>query len=145
MSDEFVDPGEPGDLSLRAKDLLNKPCLIRPNVVLHNGKGKDDGGNDTTYTFVSCDVWVLDRAGIVESGTGVQVSWKRAMPQLTDRIGKFVAATPRRQDDNSVILEAFTEGGKEVARAAIKEILTETPSAQPADEFSDAPFEDEII
>jgi len=123
MTDEFVDPGEPGELSssLRAKDLINKPCLIRPNGV-ESAMGKDDAGNDKPYEFVSCDVWVLDRAGIVETGTNVQFSWKRAMPQLTDRLGQFVAATPRRNEDNSITLQPFSEEGKHVARLAIKEI-----------------------
>ena len=67
-------------------------------------------------------MWVLDRAGIVETGTNVQFSWKRAMPQLTDRLGQFVAATPRRNEDNSITLQPFSEEGKHVARLAIKEI-----------------------
>ena len=135
MTDEgFVDPGTPGDLSsgMRAKDLVNKPLLIRPNAV-ETFDGKDNEGNPKAYQAVVCDVWVLDRAGIIEQGTNVQFSWVRVMPQLTDRLGKFVAATPRRQEDNSIVLQAFSDDGREIARKAIAEI----GSAAAAEEFVD--------
>lgn len=128
MSDDgFVDPGEPGELQglMRAKDLLNKPCIFRPHPI-QQGQGKDDAGNPQSYDYYPCDVWVLDRAGIVEHGTNVQVSWKRVMPQLSEKVGLFVAATPRRGDDNSITLQPFTDSGKEIARLAIKEIKSAT-------------------
>lgn len=124
MTDEFVDPGEPGELTgmMKSKDLINKPLIIRPRAVRHDGQGKDDDGNPTTYSYVNCDVWVLDRAGVVESGTDVQFSWKRVIPQLADRIDKYVAGTPRVTDNNSRVLEPFTDKGKEIARRVIGEI-----------------------
>ncbi len=140
MSDDFVDPGEPGELHglMKAKDLLNKPCLIRPNKIAQ-AMGKDNDGNPQPYDYFPCDVWVLDRQGVVEQGTGVRISWVRVMPQLADRIGQFVAATPRRQDDNSVVLQAFSEAGKEIARVAIKEIQETAPatSNEPEPQWDD--------
>lgn len=132
MTDEFVDPGEPGDLEsgfLKSKDLINKPIIIRPVEVRHDGKGKDDNGNPQAYTYVNCDVWVLDRAGVVEKGTGVQFSWKRVIPQLSDRIGQFVAATPVVEADNSRVLQPFGEKGKEIARRVIADIKAEAATA----------------
>jgi hypothetical protein len=151
MTDDFVDPGEPGELTgrLKAKDLINKPLIIRPLEVRHDGEGKDDAGNPKAYTYVKCDVWVLDRAGVVEKGEGVRFSWVRVLPQLEDRVGQFVAGTPVVQDDNSRVLQPFTEGGKEIARKVIAEIKAETaaeiraegePPPIDDDEFSSDPF-----
>jgi len=147
VSDEgFCDPGEPGDLqgAMRAGDLLNKPCLIRP-VSLGEWPAKkaelDEEGNvlkraQGPSPYYECDVWVLDRAGVVEHGTGVRISWVRVIPQLEDRMGLFVAATPRKLDDNSIVLQPFTDSGKDIARTAIKEIQQTA-----ADEAPEAPFE----
>ena len=142
MTDEFVDPGEPGELTgmMKSKDLINKPLIIRPLAVRHDGAGKDDDGNPTTYSYVNCDVWVLDRAGIVESGKNVQFSWKRVIPQLEDRLGQYVIGTPRVTDNNSRILEPFTDKGRELARKVIGEIKAEaTASALGADVVADEP------
>lgn len=132
MTDEFVDPGEPGEIGsqhLKAKDLLNKPLIIRPRELRHDGKGTDNDGNPESYTYVSCDVWVLDRAGVVESDKNVQFSWKRVVPQLTDRLGQFVAGTPIVEDNNSRVLQPFTDKGKEIARKVIAEIKAEAAAA----------------
>jgi hypothetical protein len=144
VTDDFMDPGEPGELTgfLKAKDLINKPLIIKPLAVRHDGQGKDDDGNPTSYTYVNCDVWVLDRAGVVEKGEGVRIAWKRVIPQLEDRIGKFVAGTPIVEADNSRVLQAFSEAGKEIARKVIAEIKAEAPpiaEEPPVDEYADEP------
>lgn len=143
MTDDFVDPGEPGELSgrLKAKDLLNKPLIIRPRELRHDGKGTDDDGNPKAYDYVDCDVWVLDRAGIVEHDTGVRFSWVRVMPQLTDRIGQFVAGTPVVEPDNSRVLKPFTENGKEIARKVMSEIKAQE-AAGSAPSHDEPPLED---
>jgi hypothetical protein len=140
-TDDFVDPGEPGELTayMKAKDLLNLALVIRPNEVRHDGDGKDDNGNPKAYTYVNCDVWVIDGSGIVDSGTGVQFSWARVLPQLSDRIGQFVAAKPVILGDNSRVLQPLSDTGKAMARKVIAEIkaggaaLNEEPPADLSD------------
>ena len=114
----FVDPGEPGDAAaggLRAKDLVNRPLLIRPYA-----KGTDVGKEDgREYAFVLADVAVLGAAGVEEHSTGVRFSWKRAIPQLEARMGEWVGATPKAQEDKSVILVAFGDRGREAAARAL--------------------------
>jgi hypothetical protein len=145
VSDDFVDPGEPGDLAshMKAKDLVNLALILRPNELRHDGDGKDDQGNPKAYTYVSCDVWVIDGSGIVDHGEGVQFSWKRVLPQLSDRIGEYVAAKPVLLDDNSRVLQPLTDAGKAMARKVIAEIksgpLNEEPPADLSDVGSD-PF-----
>lgn len=138
MTDDFVDPGEPGELKtgLRAKNLVNQPLIIRPNAILE-AMGKDDAGNDKPYTYVDCDVWVLDRQGVIDHDTGVQFSWVRVMPQLSDRLGQYVAGKPIRGSDNSITLQPFTEDGKKIARSVIAEIRNTAPATPPAEEYSD--------
>ena len=129
----FVDPGEPGELTsgfLKAKDLINKPLIIRPRAVRYDGKGKDADGNPTTYTYIDCDVWVLDRAGVVEESTGVRIAWKRVIPQLEDRIDQFVAGTPVVMDDNSRVLQPFSKPeSRELASRVIAEITSTAPTS----------------
>lgn len=139
----IVDPGEPGELkgSLRAKDLVNKALLLRPV--------KEDtvpGQDGKPWHFVECDVVVLGMGGIEEHASGVRISWVRVIPQLADRIGQWVACRPKVQDDNSVALMAFDEGGKKKAADLLAdaeklfEVAAVERPADADDEFSSEPF-----
>lgn len=129
MTDTFVDPGPPGEPPAReymkSKDLINKPLIILPTELRHDGNGKDNDGNPKAYDYVNAEVWVIDRAGVVEHGEDVQFSWVRVIPQLTDRLGKFVLAKPVVDADNSRILVPLSPEAKEVAGKAIAEIRAE--------------------
>lgn len=134
MTDDlFLEPGDPGELkgSIRAGDLLNLPCLFRVT-----GEGEwdakpaeyhDDGSikqkAQGPRPFVECDVVVLGAGGIEDYASGVRVSWTRVVPaQLSmEKVGRWVPARPKQQDDRSIILMGFDEKGK--ARAA--ELLPE--------------------
>ena len=145
MSDEFVDPGEPGAVKayMKATDLLNLPLILRPTELRHDGKGTDDNGNPQAYTYVSCDVWVFDGSGVTDTGTGVQFSWKRVVPQLSDRIGEFVAAKPVMLGDNSRVLQPLTDEGKKAARRVIADIKAEAAGQVKLDDdppVDDGPF-----
>jgi hypothetical protein len=144
MTDAFVDPGEPGPAggaSLRAKDLINRRLLIRP-VKVGTDVGKEDG---EPYKFVSCDVAVIDATGVEEHSSSVRFSWKRAIPQLESRMGQWVGATPKVQDDKSVLLMAFGERGKEIAATLMPEVAalfgSSTPEpSPPAYDDGEEPF-----
>jgi len=109
----LVDPPpvpEGGSNHLKAKDLKNKVVIIHPTV--HDTvPGKDD----KPWEFVAGDVWVLDRAGVVETGEGVRFSWWRAVSQLKTVMGEYVACKPTELDDNSVELVPLSGDAREVA------------------------------
>lgn len=142
----FVDPIDPPDPELRmgAADLKNKVCLFRPTAhgewpakdatVSEDGRAIKAQG---PRPYIECDVWVLDRAGIVEEGTGVRVSWWRAVEQLKPvALGKFVLAMPVEQQDRSVILlKTSKQEWRDIAATAVKEI-TGKNDAQPITESS---------
>lgn len=127
----FADPGEPGDLkgALKAKDLINKPCLFRvtgqgmwdPKPAVLNDDGSVKFKAQGPRPYFECDVVVLGMDGIEEHGSDVRISWQRVLPQLEGRVG-WVAARPKEQDDNSVILLAFNEQGKAKAAELLPEI-----------------------
>lgn len=126
-----VDPPEPED-RLGAADLKNKVCLFRPTVwgewppkgeeLNEDGSVKQKAQGPRPYC--ECDVWVLDRAGIVESGTGIRVSWWRAVKQLEPvELGSFILAMPVEQPDRSVILmKTSKQDWRDIAALAVKEI-----------------------
>jgi hypothetical protein len=142
VSDPFVEPGDPGDLkgSIRAGDLLNLPCLFRvtgegeweakPAELNDDGSIKQRAQGPRPY--VECDVVVLGAGGIEDHASGVRISWTRVVPaQLSmAKVGQWVPARPKQQDDRSIILLGFDDKGK--ARAA--ELLPEAEAL-----FADAP------
>lgn len=122
---EFLDPPPPPDPGerMKAADLKNKVVLLRPtkhDVI--DGKPDPKTGEVKPWEFVECDVWVLDRVGIVEQDRGIRISWWRAVAQLCEAIGSFVACKPLEQEDRSVILASLVGESREVATQAIKEI-----------------------
>lgn len=152
MSDDFVDPGEPGELtgSMKATDLINLPCLIRvtgegmwdakPAELNDDGSVKKRAQGPRQY--LECDVVVLGAGGIEDHGEGVRISWARVVPsQLSmEHLGRWMPARPKKQDDNSIILMGFDEKGK--ARAAelmpeVNELFARVDSDRAKDEFVD--------
>ena len=103
-------PAPEGGQHLRGQDLKNRVCIIRPTV-LDTVEGKDG----KPWTFVACDVWILDRAGIDIHDEGVRISWWKAVEQLKDNIGQLVACKPVEQADNSIELTPLTGEARAVA------------------------------
>ena len=125
MSD-FLDPPDPpeGSASLKAKDLKNKVCLFRPTAIGEwpAKEATEDQKAQGPQPYVECDVWVLDRAGVVEEGTGVRVGWWKAVAQLKESIGQIVAAKPMEQEDRSIVLVTLTGDARDVAAKVSSEL-----------------------
>lgn len=123
---DFLDPPDPpeGQASLKAKDLKNKVCLFRPTALGEwpAKEATEDQKAQGPQPYVECDVWVLDRAGVIEEGTGVRVGWWRAVEQLKNQMGQVVGAKPMEQDDRSVVLVALTGEAREVAAKVSAEL-----------------------
>lgn len=130
----FADPIDPPDPEERmgAADLKNKVCLFRPQA-WGEWPAKDAELDEEGRTvkkaqgprpYVECDVWVLDRAGIVESGAGIRVSWWRAVKQLEPvALGSFILAQPVEQQDRSVVLvKTNKQEWRDIAATAVKEV-----------------------
>jgi hypothetical protein len=125
----LLDPPEPpeGGSSMRAKDLVNKVCLFRPT-----GFGEWPATDDKkAQPYVECDVWVLDRAGILEEGTGVRVGWWKAVEQLRGAIGQVVGAKPEQEQGSNAIHLLRLEGE---ARAVAAKVTAEIEAQSPADD-----------
>jgi hypothetical protein len=113
----IIDPiPAPESTGLRAKDLRNKPCLIRPGEL-----GELPGRDGQPWRFVTCRVLVLNEYGIEESADGVRISWARALPQLEAASGTWIAAKPV-EDQRAVILEPLTGAERECAEATLAEL-----------------------
>jgi hypothetical protein len=143
----FTDPVEPpeGGLSMKATDLQNKVCLFRPMArgewPAKEAHTTEDGTTMKAQgprPYVECDVWVLDRAGIIEEGTGVRVSWWKAVAQLEAvEFGDFVLAMPRKEDDSNaiVLIKTSKEEWREIGARVVKEIkaVDETVATAPVE------------
>lgn len=125
MSD-FVDPPEAPEAqaSMKAKDLKGQVCLFKPTAIGEWPAQEASEGQKAkpAQPYVECDVWVLDRAGIVDEGTGVRVGWWRAVEQLKDSIGRVVGGKPTEQDDRSVILVPLSGEARDVAAKVSAEL-----------------------
>jgi hypothetical protein len=130
----FSDPVDPpeGGQSMKAADLQNKVCLFRPT-----GTGEwpakearvDEQGKEWKaqgpQPYIECDVWVLDRAGILEEGTGVRVSWWKVVKQLEAvEFGEFVLGMPRKEDDSNaiVLIKTAKDEWRDIGARVVKEI-----------------------
>jgi hypothetical protein len=149
-------PPEPGAATLKAKDLKGHPLLIRPTGMGEwpaRPEGVDENGQSRKargpQPYVECEIWTLDRMGIVEHSTGVRVSWWRCVAQLQEKIGHLIAARPVEQDDRSVILERLSGPAKEAAEKAVAELrsqpaesvgLQEGPVTSYEEDYSEEPF-----
>ena len=145
MSDNptVEDPGPPpeGDY-MKAADLKNKPLLVKPTGTgWYDAKHAvaevlDSEGNVVTEAreaqgpseYVECDVWVLDRAGVIEEGTGVRVGWWKAVGQLKEKMGKYVGGVPKKETgSNSIVFTPLDDAHKKVAAQVVKDIHDTRP------------------
>lgn len=127
MSDGFVDPGPPPPARerLKAKNLVGQNCLILPT-----GIGEWDAKPATAtdraqpaQEYVECDVWTLDRQGIVASESGVRISWYRAVPDLKSEMGKYLGCRPTEDTDKSNFLARLPDEIRPVAKKVCEELI----------------------
>lgn len=120
----YIDPPpapEPGEALLRAKDLRNRVVVLRAT-----GHGIDESKPDAKgnpWTWITCDVWVIDRAGIELHEQGLRVSWWRVQEQLKQAGESFVAGRVMEQEDKSVILVPVTGQARDVLESVMPEIV----------------------
>lgn len=128
---DFLDPPEPPEAgaSMKAKDLKNKVCLFLPTAMGEwpAKEATENEGAKQPQPYIECEVWVLDRQGVTESGSGVRVGWWRAVEQLRSSIGSYVAGKPVEQEDRSVILLSLTGDARDVATRVLKELTSDLP------------------
>jgi hypothetical protein len=112
-----IDPiPAPESTGLRAKDLRDKPCLIRP------GKpGEVTGRDGEPWVFIDCTAILLNGKGIEERADGVRISWARALPQLEAAPGTWIACKPV-EDKRAVVLEPLTGAERAVAERVLAEL-----------------------
>jgi hypothetical protein len=131
----FVDPAPPaeGMAMMKAADLVNKVCLFRPvEVGEWPAKPAADGKKaQAAQKYIECDVWVLDRAGVLEEGTGVRVAWYRCVDDLEAKMGQFVGGKPVKEDGTNSIILVPLEGA---ARDVAAQVVTDLAAAPVADE-----------
>lgn len=147
----FVDPPDPpeaGGDRLNAKNLKGAYLVLLPKEMGEwpaKPEERDDLGNvvrkaSKAQPFVSCDVWVFDRAGVTDQGTDVRFTWWRAVEQLRGQLGEYVACRPMEQEDRSVILVRLSGDAREAAAKIVNEIRSgehaqQVPVEQPYDEY----------
>jgi len=148
MSDQFGDPPvppEPGEGQFKAAELVGHLTVFKSA-----GEGewpardeeKDEAGKVTQRAsgprpYVICDVWQLDRAGIVRSAGDVRVSWWRVVEQLRGASQPYVVGKPVKQEDNSVILVVPSDADRKIIELVKAEILD---SVALTSEHSSEPF-----
>lgn len=137
MSDEgFTDPvpAPEGGGGLRAAELVGQFCLFRvTGEGMWDAKPAQEATADTpakpaqeAKPYIECDVWTFDRAGQTGSGTGVRVSWWKAVEQLKAAgIGAFVAARPMTAPGSKAVELVTLEGdARKAATALVADIKT---------------------
>ena len=133
MSDWYTDIEEPGEFSgIRSKDLYNRVVLVRP--VEHG----EDVGDDGPYTFWSCDVVIVNQAGIEDSGSNVRIGWKLIQKGLANRQGSWILAKAVQKGTAWVLdPNAVPAGAKEVAKGLKDQVealfASPAPAAVPAE------------
>lgn len=105
---------------LRGKDLKNRPVILRPEAY-----AEDIGQDGKPWKYVTCDVWVLDRAGVEQQATGVRISWTYAVGQLKQQMGQLVACRPVEGESNAVELQPLQGDARIVAEKVAGEIEAE--------------------
>lgn len=125
-------PAPEGGGSIRAKELLNKVCIFKPTS-LGTWPATED---KKEQPYVECDVWVLDRAGVLEEGTGVRVAWWKAVDQLQSKIGEYVGAKPvQAEGSNAISLLPLEGDAREVAARVTAELESATTNDDDDDVF----------
>jgi hypothetical protein len=123
VPDERVGPGEPGPEPMRAKEIKNSPCILKPIKI-----DTEEEGKDGAWDYVLCAAWELDRSGVVRHEPELRISWKRARPQLEDRIGKYVMCKPKELDSGGVILVDLDGEQLAVAERVVDELTSGAPA-----------------
>jgi hypothetical protein len=103
---------------MKAGDLKNKYCILRPTST---GQWEPRDGKEGN-PYVACEVWTLDRAGILEHDTSVWISWWKAIAQLKNYMGQLVACRPVEQEDRSIELTPLTGEARIMAEKVAGEI-----------------------
>ena len=151
----IIDPplAPEGGSNFRATDLKNQPCIIRGNELGTwpakaaeydaNGVIVKDAQKESDY--VECDVWTLDRAGLLDHHPGVRISWWKAVAQLKDSLGDLVLCRPAQADpaSNAISLLPLTGDARVVAEqvASTIDVAPDGPVPQaPAYEDGSEPF-----
>lgn len=152
MSDPFGTLGEPGEPKadyIKAKDLLNLPCLIRvtaegeypaaPEELNADGSVKEKAKRAQPY--LECDVAILGAGGVENHDSGVRIAWTRVVGHQISIANKGVwfCARPKEVDNNAVILTTFDEKGKAAAAALLPEVEALFAAAAPAPEPATTP------
>lgn len=116
----IIDPpaAPEGGSNARPSDLLNTPCIVQPTGTGVWGPDSKTPGKP----YVVCNVWTLDRAGIVDHHEGMWIGWWKAVEQLKGSPGALVACRPTQQADNSISLEPLDGAAREVAAGAAAQI-----------------------
>ena len=144
-----IDPPEvemPEGEFLRTADLKNQVCLVIPREVREEpGVKPGRDGVIKPWKFVACDVAIVDRAGIVNIGTDVRVSWAQpylALEQaLAENPGQVVMGKfATEEGSNSIRLIALSGKAKEVAQSCERAFLDQLSD----DGKDDAPFDDDL-
>lgn len=136
----LIDPPPAPEASenlVRASDLKNRVLLLRPTG-LGEWPARDD---KPAQPYIEADTWVLDRQGIESAHQAVRFSWWRAVAQLKDCVGSFVACRPVERDDRSVELVALTGDARKVAEQVVESLGKAEPVPTPAAfDDGDEPF-----
>jgi hypothetical protein len=114
----ITEPGDPGPEPLRATELKNRPCIIKPAM-----RGKAEGRDGSDWHFVEAEVWLLDRSGVERHEAGVRISWKRALPQLEGKFGQYVVCRPKETETGGVVLVGLDGEARVVAERVVDELL----------------------
>jgi len=118
MSDWTAPPEPPeGSNRLNAKDLKGHVVVLHPISV-----GEETGKDGKPWRYVTCDVWQIDRAGIVERDSEVRVSWWRAYEQLKQVLGQYVPCKIFENEDRSVTLNPISQAAQDVIAKVRQEI-----------------------
>ena len=145
-------PAPEGGSSLRATDLKNQPCIIRGSELgtwpakpaEYDGEGNVVKKAQKESEYVECEVWTLDRAGLLDHHEGVRISWWKAVDQLKGNLGALVACRPMQVDpnNNAISLEPLTGAARDVAQDVAANLIDNGPAnaAPPAYESGEEPF-----
>jgi hypothetical protein len=111
----LIPPSESG--GFRAKDTVGLPLLLLPGE-RRSEKSKRD---EKPWEYFDCRVIVLNDSGIEKEADGVRYSWSRALAQLEDAHGEWIAVRPV-EDGNAIVFEELTGADLDVAERVLDEL-----------------------
>ena len=113
----ITEPGTPGPEPLRAKEIKNHSCVLKPTA-----RGEAEGKDGVPWRYAECDVWMLDRSGVERHESGVRISWKRVLPQVEGKFGQYILCKPKELDGGGVVLVGLEGEAREVAKRVVDEL-----------------------